>query len=83
VRSVSNLIAIAPSAQPFEVKRTIEAALQRSAKLEALNIAVSADGGKVTLAGRVNSWHERDLAEQAAWSAPGVTEVTDQLRVEP
>lgn len=82
VRSVINTIIVKPSVQPFEVKRKIDDALQRNAELEASHISVSADGSKVTLSGHVHTWHERDLAEQAAWSAPGVTVVTDHLRIE-
>ena len=82
VRSVANLITVKPSVQPYEVKRKIEEALKRSAELEASHISVSAAGGAITLSGRVNTWHERDVAERAAWSAPGVTAVTDNLRIE-
>ena len=82
VCSVANLITVKPSVQPYEVKRKIEEALRRSAELEASHISVSAAGGAITLSGRVNTWHEREVAEQAAWSAPGVTAVTDNLRIE-
>ncbi len=82
VRSVANLITVKPFVQPYEVKRKIEEALRRSAELEASRISVSAAGGTVTLSGRVNTWHEREVAERAAWSAPGVTAVTDNLRIE-
>jgi len=37
----------------------------------------------VILKGRVRAWYERDIAERAAWSAPGVTEVQDRLTIEP
>jgi len=83
IRDVLNLIALKPFARPVEVKRKIEAALKRQAALEASRITVSAVGSVVTLSGRVSTWQERELAAQAAWSAPGVTAVTDDLRVEP
>ncbi len=82
VRSVISTILVKPSIQPFEVKRKIDDALRRNAELEASHISVAADGGTVTLSGHVHTWHERELAEQAAWSAPGVTAVADHLRVE-
>ena len=57
--------------------------MQRNAELEALSISVHTEGGKVVLTGKVRAWYERDLAEQAAWSAPGVTAVEDHLTIEP
>ncbi|MEI2297433.1 BON domain-containing protein [Ensifer sp. MJa1] len=33
------------------------------------------------MAGRVNSWSEREAAERAAWSAAEVKSVGDQLTV--
>lgn len=81
IRSVANLITVKPSVQPFEVKRKIEEAFKRNAELETSHISVSATGSTITLSGHVNTWHEREIAEQAAWSAPGVTAVTDHLRV--
>lgn len=82
VRGVANLIAVKPSAQPIEVKRKIEEALKRNAELETSHISVSATGSTITLSGHVNTWHAREIAEQVAWSAPGVTAVTDDLQIE-
>lgn len=36
----------------------------------------------MVLAGKVHAWYERDLAEQAAWAAPGVTAVVDHILIE-
>jgi len=36
---------------------------------------------KVVLRGDVRSWTEREQAERAAWSAPGVRDVEDELKV--
>ena len=66
---------------PTQVQTAITAALRRSAELEASSIAITVSGRKVTLQGRVKSWWERGIAENAAWSAPGITEVDDQLVV--
>jgi osmotically-inducible protein OsmY len=81
VKGVSNNITLKPSVQPTAVKDAIEKALKRDAEIDAKNIRVSTDGGKVTLAGTVRSWDERDEARSAAWNAPGVTEVENDLVV--
>jgi osmotically-inducible protein OsmY len=81
VMGVANEITLKPNVAPTDVKAKIEAALKRNAILDAQQIDVEANGGKVTLRGCVNSWTERDEAEAAAWSAPGVNEVKDFIAV--
>jgi hyperosmotically inducible protein len=44
-------------------------------------ISVEAKDGVVILKGTVSSFGDRRAAEGAAWSAPGVTEVRDELAV--
>ena len=83
VIDVVNEIRVASPVHAVEVKEKIEKALQRSAELEALRITVETEGGRVILKGRVHAWYERDIAERAAWSAPGVTEVQDRITIEP
>jgi len=83
VFDVLNQIRVASPIHAVEVKEKIEKALQRSAELEASRITVETEGGRVILKGRVRAWYERDIAERAAWSAPGVTEVQDRLTIEP
>jgi osmotically-inducible protein OsmY len=68
---------------PSEVKHKIEEALKRRAGLEADRIVVEARDGEVILSGTVHSWPEAVEAERAAWAAPGVTKVSNQLVVAP
>lgn len=83
VAGVANLIRVTSPIQVPEVKEKIQKALHRSADLDASRITVHLDGGKVVLGGKVRAWYERDIAERAAWSAPGVTEVQDHIQIEP
>lgn len=82
VIDVINQIRIAAPAHDDAVQDKIEKALQRSAELEAHGIRVRTEGGGVVLTSKVRGWYERDLAEQAAWSAPGVAVVENRLTVE-
>ena len=81
VIGVTDNIKIKPSVQASDVRAKIEAALKRNAQIEADNITVRADGGKVTLTGKVETWYDRNLAKRTAWSAPGVTQVDDRLTI--
>lgn len=84
VRGVTNLIEVVQPAtpDPHVVKGLIEAALTRHVELDAKNIQVAASGATITLKGTVRSWAERYDAERAAWNAPGVQYVQDELLVQ-
>ena len=81
VKGVTNLIQLQPRIPPSEIKRKIEEAFRRSAELDANRITVDAEGGTVVLRGSVRSWAEREAAERASWSTPGVVRVDNQLIV--
>jgi len=81
VLAVVNLINVKPVATPSEVKVQIANALRRAAEVDARKIKIEVRDDKVILRGRVRSWAERNEAERAAWAAPGVREVEDDLTV--
>ncbi|MEO8064070.1 MAG: BON domain-containing protein [Pseudomonadota bacterium] len=81
VIGVSNQINIKPALSATVVKSDIEAALKRSATLDAETIMVAVNGSDVTLSGNVHSWAERDLATNSAWNSSGVRKVIDNMHL--
>ena len=82
VRGVSNSITIKQQAKPFEVKNKIKEAFERSAEIDARRINVTTDGHTVKLSGKVHSIQEKEDAEKAAFKAPGVHVVKNNLKVQ-
>jgi osmotically-inducible protein OsmY len=80
VRGVINSINVKPRVAPSEIKKKIEQALQRTTS-DAKQISVEVEGSKVVLKGTVRSQAEKEGAERAAWSAPGITSVDNQIAV--
>lgn len=82
VRGVRNLVSVKPKLiSAYDVAQKIKDSLRRSADLVADHITIETDDGAITLRGRVRSFAERRDVERAAWGAPGVTRVHDQLVV--
>ena len=51
----------------------------RNAQTDAESVAVEVQGTKAILRGTVRSWAEREKAARAAWSAPGITSVENDI----
>jgi osmotically-inducible protein OsmY len=81
VTGVSNQIAIKPRANASNIGDAIQGAMDRSWLPDSASITVSVDDGRVRLSGEVHSSHDKKLAGVTAWSAPGVTYVTNDLVV--
>jgi osmotically-inducible protein OsmY len=81
VISVRNSIRIQPQVEAGAIKRQIEEAFRRNALVDAGQVAIETHGGEVTLRGEVRSWAEHDQAQRTAWSAPGVTNVRNEIRI--
>jgi osmotically-inducible protein OsmY len=81
VTGITNHITLHPRATEGDVQTGIEQALKRQAEREARRVQVEVKGPTVRLSGMVHSWQERDAAAGAAWSAPGVCVVINDLRV--
>lgn len=79
VRGVINMIEVRFRPTSPDIRERIVSAFKRSTLLDANSIDVEVQGSTVKLSGRVQGWNERKVAERAAWSAPGVTKVEDDI----
>lgn len=81
VCGVRNDITIKSKTQALDVKTRIEDALRRAGNSTGRNIKVEVLGGKVILTGDVHSLAEIEDARVAAYSAPGVFWVENNLKM--
>jgi osmotically-inducible protein OsmY len=80
---LNNQITVKPAVKPQDIKDKIVSAFQRNALLDSRRIKIETRGGKVILSGSVRSWGERAEAQWAAWAAPGVFEVENDIKISP
>ena len=82
VTGVTNLIEVSGPKAANDITQKIGRAMQRHAERTAKHVQIKVRDGTVTLSGKVASYAERSLARGAAWSAPGVHAVIDDLEIE-
>ncbi len=80
VTGVSNHTTLKKHPNTTDISDSIKGALKRSWYDDA-NLKVTATGGKVQLSGTVHAWADRQMAASAAWSAPGTTDVENNIVV--
>jgi osmotically-inducible protein OsmY len=78
---IDDQIVVDNEANAADVAARINDAFVRNAQLNDSAIQVSSDADAVTLSGVVRTWSEHAEALDAAWSAPGVARVRDELEV--
>jgi len=82
VRGIREKIEIGNPAEPIDVLAHVQDALDRYALVDDDSLVeVGIDEHRVTLTGTVRTWAERDAVVDAAWRAPGVYDVRDELSI--
>ena len=81
VVGIDNRLTLRTRVKVTDIQQSIEEALKRNAEVDAKGIQIKVVGGVVKLEGKVDFWRERQIAERAAWSVPGVSKVEDYLLI--
>jgi osmotically-inducible protein OsmY len=83
IKNVISNISLKPKLTASDIRAKISSAFHRTATIDARKIEVEIQGNKAILRGNVRSYAEKDDAESAAWSAPGIAYVENKLVLEP
>jgi osmotically-inducible protein OsmY len=81
VKGVTNNISLKQAVKPVDVKEKIIKAFTRSALIDAQGIIIETSDHAVKLKGKVRSITEKEEAQKAAFNAPGVYAVQNELKV--
>ncbi len=81
VKYVVNNITLKQTIKPVDIESRIKKAFERSADIDAKAITVTTHDHTVKLRGKVHSLKEKDEARKAAYYAPGVYTVENELEV--
>ena len=81
VVGVINQLALRHRDAPKYIAERIHDALVRAAEAEARDIHIDVKGDTVTLSGSVSTWAQRTAAQAAAWCAPGVARIVNQIKI--
>jgi osmotically-inducible protein OsmY len=82
VRGILNHVAVEPGSEVQDIRHRITAALHQSADVDARHVSVTVAGNTATLSGTVGTWLQRECAERAAMSAPGIAHVDNRIVVQ-
>ncbi|MGI5835014.1 MAG: BON domain-containing protein [Chloroflexota bacterium] len=85
VKEVRNRLKVQPdTVRPAEdIAEEIAAALEMDPRVDAHSVVVNVSEGIVRLSGTVSSADERAAAEECAWQAEGVVDVSNELTISP
>jgi osmotically-inducible protein OsmY len=81
VKGIHDEIKVKSPLLAADITERIEKAFERNAHVDADALRVEAIDGTVTVSGTVRTWTEHDAALDAAWAAPGVTDVKNELEI--
>lgn len=82
IRGIVNHLVIKSVTTSENIKKRITAAFHRQAAIDSSRLTVEIIGTKAILKGTVRSFAEKEEAESAAWSSPGIFEIENHLIVD-